>query len=472
MAEVVRLTTTDHELQPSSFRSPSSFSSAKDGNSSIRVNGAKDGGHDRRKVIDESPRSPSSRQNSAPGLLPFSQIKPIILPAAQTPPPIITPDGLYQRKISQPLRPPEPSSYTTGQSSSSFRANGVAKSSNAQHGARSVTSSASNLNSRSFPQLPAPRPLRHATTPSTRSRALSNGSSSSETETEVDSDSTFVPGRSSAMKSKKSMSQPDLVALRSRLGDWAGQVARGQEEVRKAREGKRRTTPPAKQNGLPSSSPGFGPSRHSRSSSSLSRLRQSPSPRSTARSFRSMTPVLSSSSEGSSPRTIGRTFPLGGLTGSEDADDDYDGTDGNAMDSPSESSESITFSPKRVRLRHRNIAETKTGLGLSLQPEADMSVVDLNNVPDNIPALIARRIVSSGLLSLRLLAVVPSAWGICVLLDALRTGGLWVEVWPWGVDISREALERLVAGRMADDGMWRPVDRGDIILAIAWVCLR
>lgn len=146
------------------------------------------------------------------------------------------------------------------------------------------------------------------------------------------------------------------------------------------------------------------------------------------------------------------------MTGSEDADDDYESTD-------SPSSESLTFSPKRTRgLRQRIVADRSKGLGLTLEPPKTETTKE-----DPIPVQIERRLHQSSLLSLRLLAVIPSLWGICVLVEALVTGGLWYNVWPWGVDLSREAFERLVEGSGASEKTWRPVYRGDMVLSITWV---
>ena len=277
-------------------------------------------------------------------------------------------------------------------------------------------------------------------------------SSSSDTETEVDSDSTFVPGRSTH---KHSLSQPDLVALRSRLEGWAGSVAR--EQAEKAAKVRSKNPP----------SPGISKynrnSPHARSHPSLVGLRQSPSPRASPPLLKPMTPVLSSSSAESSPMTVGKTLPVGGMTGSEDGDDDSGM--GTGTDSPSSS---LSFSPKKTRLKHRISERSRSGLGLSLGPSPPSGAMEMK--PEELPDIIERTLQTT-LLPLRLLAIIPSAWGICVLLDALRTGGLWFNVWPWGVDLSREALERLVAGGTDEHGIWRRAHRGDMVLCIAWVRL-
>ena len=286
--------------------------------------------------------------------------------------------------------------------------------------------------------------------------------SSSGTETEVDSDTTLMPGGKS--RHKQSLSQPDLGALRSRLEGWAGGVAKGQVEERKAREARRRT-PPLRPTPLSSQSAttGFAPYNvGSKSQPSLTALRKSPSPRSSPSPIPHMTPVSSASSESSSPRLFARTRLGPGMARSEDGDDDYDGA---TTDSPSSSS--LTFSPKRSRgLRQRMAMDKSKGLGLSFQPET--SPVSLRK-EDPTPVYIERRLQKSSLLSLRLLAVVPSLWGICVLVEAFISGGLWVDVWPWRIDLSREALERLVAGGMGEPGTWKSVNRGDMLLSIAWV---
>lgn len=108
----------------------------------------------------------------------------------------------------------------------------------------------------------------------------------------------------------------------------------------------------------------------------------------------------------------------------------------------------------------------KGSLGLSFGPESPP--VDVKK-EDPIPALLERRLQQSSLLLLRLLAIVPSVWGIMVLFLAVSSGELWVDVWPWGADLSREALERLVAGGVGPEGIKRKVSRGDMLLAMAWV---
>lgn len=297
-----------------------------------------------------------------------------------------------------------------------------------------------------------------------RSRSIYQpGSSSDDTETEHDSDSTFVPGR---IKQKKSLSQPDLTALRS----WAGGVAQGQLEERRARDARNPKCPPVARKSVPprpippTTQPApLGRSNLSKSQPSLVALRGTNSPRQTS-TIPPLTPVLSRThlsflSEISSSPKIG----IGGITGSEGSDDDYESTD-------SPSSGSLTFSPKRTRgLRHRVLADrSKTeGLGLSLEAS---DVVQDKQKEEPVPVLLERRLRQSSLRSLRLLAVVPSLWGICVLLEALITGGLWHDVWPWGVDLSRDAFERLVHGDVAVERTVRPVSRGDMALSIAWVC--
>ena len=149
-----------------------------------------------------------------------------------------------------------------------------------------------------------------------------------------------------------------------------------------------------------------------------------------------------------------------GMTGSEDADDDYESTD-------SPSSGSLTFSPKRTRgLRQRQVVDRTKGLGLIFEP-LDPGLDTKKE--EHAPSLVRSRLHQSSLLPLRLLAVIPSVWGIAVVADALVTGGLWHDLWPWGIDLSREALERLVQGGINPVGNWRSVSRGDMLLSVAWV---
>ena len=338
-----------------------------------------------------------------------------------------------------------------------------------------------------------PRPL---TAVSAAFHPASPGSSSSETETEVDSDSTFVPGR---IRSKKSLSQPDLTALRTRLEGWAGGVAKGQaaERMEKKARGqkesyrdyKKRNTPPTRTTGLPLS-PEFRATHlngwnAAGAPTHISNLRRS-SPRNslTPLALTPTSPSTPSSSDGLSPKStrmralsdpyvseqergrvtlLHRELGLDGWTQSDDADDDYDGT----TDSPS--SGSLTFSPKRKGsgLRNRRYTPDRAprgSLGLTFSPE-----VAATKREDMIPDLIERRLQESSLLPLRLLAIVPSAWGILLLLNAVVTGVLWVDLWPWGVDLRKSSIERMIAGETNFQGVQKAVDRGDMLLAMAWV---
>jgi hypothetical protein len=120
---------------------------------------------------------------------------------------------------------------------------------------------------------------------------------------------------------------------------------------------------------------------------------------------------------------------------SEDADDDLD-----SVDSPS--SDSISFSSKRrqyirrrvsVKDKEKDKAEDTSrpvgGLGLSLtdEPIADAAGGDVidDGVEDN-------------LFSLRLLAVFPAVWAFLYLIQAAMTGGIWVNLYPWGVITGRQ----------------------------------
>ncbi|KLT45371.1 hypothetical protein CC85DRAFT_299827 [Cutaneotrichosporon oleaginosum] len=351
----------------------------------------------------------------------------------------------------------------------------------------------------SYYNLPDPGPSSAASSGSSRTvragarrRAGSNprppsSTSSEDTETEVDSDSTFVPGR---VRHQHSKSQPDLTALRSRLAEsWANQ----QQEERRLREeaqansmlSRRRShgrkTPPIRPMPLASGAhPHIHPHRQS-SAGFASAIPQSAlglrhSPRTSTVALAHLTPITSSpraeSSAEDSPWSLrGTTIPHGGMTGSEDADDDLESTD-------SPSSGSLSFSPKLRRRQRQSNKRDGSGsgsgsggagpvLGLLLEPNSadersSQGLVDLR--PESIEARLRR----SSLLNFRLLAVVPALWGISVLTHALVTGALWHDVWPWGVDLSRESVERLVQGLHVYEGIERPVHRGDMALAIAW----
>jgi hypothetical protein len=306
-----------------------------------------------------------------------------------------------------------------------------------------------------------------------RPRAFTSTSSSEETvtETEIESDTTFVPGR---IRAKHSSSQPDLMALRS----WAGDVARGQAEERRARA--LRKTPPKRlplSLASPKASSPNETSAKSKSQPSLTSLLRSPSPH-RARNTNPITPLTPVFSPATDYFNLERSDvsstssrPLiysGGLSGSSDADASASASSTD-LDSPS--SGSISFSPKRRNFRRIASTPKSSSLGLTLSPDnSDTELDTISGVqPPPIPKLIERRLQQSTLLSLRLLAIVPALWGICVLIQALVLGGWYVDVWPWGVDLTREALERLVAGGTEAEGRWKDVSRGDMLISIAWV---
>ncbi|WVQ93261.1 hypothetical protein IAU59_000327 [Kwoniella sp. CBS 9459] len=349
----------------------------------------------------------------------------------------------------------------------------------------------------------------------------------------IDSDATVRPKTGNG-GAKGSLSQPDLTALRSkRVEGWADSVMSANSganpipagtEERRASIRARTKTPPSRPVPIPhthsqpqsqqfhQSNEAWLPASptNSRSHPSLSGLRKSPSPRNSALSIPTMSPInartpLSSSSDEDGfrpfpPLASHRSFTglasgFGGMS-SEDADDDYESTD-------SPSSGSITFSPKRTRgsgnLRQRfpfpidkdkdrprfsPVSSSGSGLGLSLGPTSSATASPAAISPKSLASeepdtthlsyLVKMGVKMeswfqhSSLLSLRLLAIVPSLWGIAVLSRALVTGGIWFDIWPWGVDLSREALERVVAGGGWNEGTWRTVRRGDVLLSIAW----
>ncbi|WVR09104.1 hypothetical protein IAU60_006166 [Kwoniella sp. DSM 27419] len=288
-----------------------------------------------------------------------------------------------------------------------------------------------------------------------------------------------------------------------------------------------RKTPPTRQIPIPQAAPHHvnsnGPDSrdswlpaspvNSRSQPSLTSLKRSPSPRNSQLSIPTMSPIIDRTPLSSSDDEYrgfpftghfnrpgfggahGGSFKLGGGMSSEDADDDYESTD-------SPSSGSLTFSPKRNQytsgLRQRFPMDKVRGglqpafgglmgtlpgagaggLGLSLNPalESPTSVSSpglSDSAKDHsfghkIATKLEHWFARSTLLPLRLLAIVPSLWGISVLARGLATGGVWYDVWPWGVDLSRESLERLLAGGGWNEGTWRNVRRGDAAISIAW----
>ncbi|WWC73149.1 uncharacterized protein I206_107115 [Kwoniella pini CBS 10737] len=393
----------------------------------------------------------------------------------------------------------------------------------------------------SYPNaIPIPIPSNSSHMPSaksiTRTRPRQSFSSawSHGEDSGLDSDATVRPGSKGDMsRHKGSLSQPDLTVLRSkRVEGWAGHMRSeggptktpipqadipSGGEIKRRSSGHRQKTPPSSYSKTPpSDKEGWLPASPSRSYSSLSSLRKSPSssPRSSQLNIPTMSPIIpnrvitplsNSSSEDEEyvsliSSGINRTSSSLERGSSEDADDDYESTS-TSTNSPGGSSGSITFSPKRTKrfgssgnLRSRfpldrkgsypSISSTSTtsndagGLGLNLNGDTsetitaktDKTTSSMENTSKS-KGLVEKFedfFRNSTLLPLRLLAIIPSLWGICVLVEALITGGLWVDVWPWGVDLSREALERLVAGGENTEGVWRSCDRGDAILCIAW----
>ncbi|EKC99037.1 hypothetical protein A1Q2_06791 [Trichosporon asahii var. asahii CBS 8904] len=292
-------------------------------------------------------------------------------------------------------------------------------------------------------------------------RISSQASNASSDDTEVDSDSTFVPGRIRAQQNR-SRSQPDLQALRSKAVErWATQ--QDQERRREAartegnvvrRRSQGRKTPPIRAQTLTTPLNAYSSARYS--------------PRQPAPHLSPLTTWTpgsgtggSSSQESSDAESPVLHSPPGGMTGSEDADDDLDG------DSPS--SGSISFSPRaRRRQRSLPIGPPRSAAALGLVFDSTHSEEDSPRIVDIRAASIEARFQRSSLIGLRLLAVVPALWGCAVLAHALCTGYLWEDPWPWGVDFSREQLDRLVQGNITE-GVKRPVHRGDMLLAMIWV---
>jgi hypothetical protein len=96
---------------------------------------------------------------------------------------------------------------------------------------------------------------------------------------------------------------------------------------------------------------------------------------------------------------------------------------------------------------------------------------DQTKVDELIPEALERMYRSSSLLYLRILAIVPACWGTLVLGHGVIAGGVWHDVWPWGADFSAEAMYRRSHGTHLEVGVWKSAVRGDLLLAIAWVCI-
>ena len=379
-----------------------------------------------------APSSPAGRSQLSPGLIPLSTISPLTLdqtllsltPAQQ--------QQIYQQLRSQPVAGPSRQVSQPAQPVKAFPA-----------------SSLLNGPSRVRPRGP---------------------SSSSSDDEGIDSDYTVTPDRLKG-KHKKSQSQPDLV----RLKEWQEELARRQRAaapVAGPSQSSSHQTVTMEQitqiltqmlQPLASSSKGKAPARQgsqspgrrsplNRSRSSLNTmtaLRQSPKSSST------IPPLTPATPDTLLPPPLGELelpLPAGGLTGPEDADDDY------SHDGSTSSADSVMFRTRPKGLRRRIVPPK--GLGLDLGPENNAAA---------LPETIERMFKGSSLLGLRLLAVIPSVWGIGVLFDAFLRGGVWADVWPKGVDLSREAVERWMIAGSQYRGAWLAVDPGDMVLSIAWV---
>jgi len=336
---------------------------------------------------------------------------------------------------------------------------------------------------------------------------MSDSGSGSETEKGgSDSDVTVLDHRRAG---KASYSQTDLPALKTRMVSRAEAVSavtsntspvnipanakiRDTETITLPRHG-RRLSPKSDHRPLPIHSntalfastpisPGKSPK--SRSSTSLSSMRKSPtqsprhpslplgrspttSPRHSAHNLGPLTPMNSSSNITLSPAN--RVIPGMGKSGGSDADVENDSLTDDS---------SVQFHTKRRNgpiLRHRRAGSTSSapaigpvnGLGLSLGSENSNS--DQTKVDELIPEALERMYRSSSLLYLRILAIVPACWGTLVLGHGVIAGGVWHDVWPWGADFSAEAMYRRSHGTHLEVGVWKSAVRGDLLLAIAWV---
>jgi len=194
------------------------------------------------------------------------------------------------------------------------------------------------------------------------------------------------------------------------------------------------------------------------------------SPRHSAHNLGPLTPMTSSSSSSIAMSPVNRVITGMGKSGGSDADVENDSLTDDS---------SVQFNTKRRNgpvLRHRRAGSTSSapanghvnGLGLSLGSENSTS--DQSKVEDLIPEALERMYRSSSLLYLRILAIVPACWGTLVLGHGVIAGGVWHDVWPWGADFSAEAMYRRSHGTHLEVGIWKSAVRGDLLLAIAWVC--
>jgi hypothetical protein len=140
------------------------------------------------------------------------------------------------------------------------------------------------------------------------------------------------------------------------------------------------------------------------------------------------------------------------MTGSSDADDDKSDT---------HSEDSLSFISKKKRKdRERPLPSVGLGLSLGVETAAEQASVQVEEDWSR-----------AAFRWLRWGSIVPACYGIFVLALALLPGGMWRDVWPWGFDVSAEALEARSMGQRYH-GEWLRADRGDMILAIIWVSCR
>lgn len=201
-----------------------------------------------------------------------------------------------------------------------------------------------------------------------------------------------------------------------------------------------------------------------------------------------MTPVVARSGSRSASTSPGTPLrPLGGVTSSEDGDDDYDG--GTTTDSLS--SDSLSFSPRRrrrslgpggvsqsgMRSRFGQADRGVKGLGLSIGAEtgdgeyASAGVLGAGAAAASLDLANKLGDAQSTLFNLRLLALWPAILGSMLLIRAIIGGGVWLGSYPFGLDLSKEALDSVILGR-AYEGVWLPTHRGDLLLCLPWVCSR
>jgi hypothetical protein len=302
-----------------------------------------------------------------------------------------------------------------------------------------------------------------------RLRSLSNASNSAQQSESGTERGTLIRGETARDQDSKSRSQPDLEAFKNgRVEGWVGNQSASL--LNKRNNGASATSLAlANTRTVKETRPTYGRSTSFGRAKSLTKY--SPPPL----NGRGQNLARSPSSESDSSRPFG-SYPLQ----SKSYRMLHTTIDGDIDSADSPSSGSISFSPKMRKPRRRSppkkskeLVPDANGLGLSFTDvtppvvESPKSKPTLLIEPPKDVSIIWVRVF----LFARSLAVIPAAWSFVLLMSAVVKGGIWANLYPWGIDTSREAIEALLNG-WGGEGTWKRTSRGDMFLASAWVRTR